>query len=303
MLAPPLIEPPEISYQVLEAKKGTIEKTISGSGVFVSVEQGNAFFKHRGGRIKDIHVKLGDEVNKGDVLAELDTGALENEIQQQKIVLRKAQLRYSQIKESGGSKYDLSIAGCDIELARLQLKRLQRELAEAKLTSPMSGTVVYVNNKLGQGDYIDAYATLIRIADPTKLQLEYSGTNNSDFQLGMKVDVTIEKQIYEGEVVLTPANVPFDAHESLKDVIRIEVPDLPNEVAMGDSAQLSLTLAKRENAIVVPRNVVRNYMGRKYIQVLEDGLKKERDVEVGLETPTETEIRKGLEEGEKVIVR
>ena len=38
-------------------------------------------------------------------------------------------------------------------------------------------------------------------------------------------------------------------------------------------------------------------------KTLEDGLKEERDVQVGIETPTEVEIVKGLEEGDRVIVR
>lgn len=305
VLAPPLIEPPEITYDVMEVKRGTIEKKITGSGIFVSVEQGNMFFKARGGRIKAIHVKIGDKVKKGDLLAELDTAGLEYEIEQQKIQLRKAQLRYNQIKETGketgGDKYSLQIAACDVELARLQLKNLERQLEEAKLRATMDGTVVYVDNRLGQGDYIDAYSTLVKIADPTKLQLQYSGTNVSDFQVGMKVEVKIRDKVYEGEVVMTPSTVPIDADESLKNVVRIEVGNLPQDVAMGDTAQLTLTLDKRENVIVLPRNLVRNYMGRKYVLVLENGLKKERDVEVGLETPTEVEIVKGLEEGEQVI--
>ena len=86
-------------------KRCTIEEMIGGSGTFVSVEQENMFFKHRGGRLKAIHVKIGDVVQKGDLLAELDTGTLENEIQQQKIRLQQTRLRYTQMKEAGAYKY------------------------------------------------------------------------------------------------------------------------------------------------------------------------------------------------------
>jgi hypothetical protein len=119
----------------------------------------------------------------------------------------------------------------------------------------------------------------------------------------MEADVIINKKSYQGTVVMTPADMPHDTPEELRDVVHIDVPDLPEGVKMGDHAQISLILDRREDVIVLPRNLVRNYMGRRYVLVLEDGLKKERDVEIGLETPTETEIMKGLEEGELIIIK
>jgi hypothetical protein len=43
-------------------------------------------------------------------------------------------------------------------------------------------------------------------------------------------------------------------------------------------------------------------MGRSYVQIADGERKKEVDVEVGLTTPTEVEIVKGLEEGQQVIL-
>lgn len=303
VLAPPLVEPPEITYETQEVKRGVIEKKISASGTFVSIEQANMFFKHRGGRLKDIHVKVGDYVEKGQVIAELDSSDLENQIKQQEIQLKKAQTRLSQVKAHSGDKYEQRMAQYDVELAKLTLDNLKRQLNECKLTADISGNVVYVDLNVSIGDYVDAYQTLIRVADPNKLQLQVTGPDTSSFNLGMEADVTIKKQTYSGKVVMTPADVPLDVPEEQRDIVRIEVDDLPEDVKLGESAQVSLILDKREDVIVIPRNLVRNYMGRKYVLVLEDGLKKERDVEVGLETATEAEIMKGLEEGELLIVR
>lgn len=303
VLAPPLVEPPEITYETQEVKSGVIEKKISASGTFVSIEQANMFFKHRGGRLKDIHVKVGDYVEKGQVIAELDSSDLENQIKQQEIQLKKAQTRLSQVKAHSGDKYEQRMAQYDVELAKLTLDNLKRQLNECKLTADISGNVVYVDLNVSIGDYVDAYQTLIRVADPNKLQLQVTGPDTSSFNLGMEADVTIKKQTYSGKVVMTPADVPLDVPEEQRDIVRIEVDDLPEDVKLGESAQVSLILDKREDVIVIPRNLVRNYMGRKYVLVLEDGLKKERDVEVGLETATEAEIMKGLEEGELLIVR
>ena len=60
-----MIEPPEITYETLEATVGTIEKKITASGTFVSIEQGKHVLQEPGGRLKKVYVKVGDS-RKGD---------------------------------------------------------------------------------------------------------------------------------------------------------------------------------------------------------------------------------------------
>ena len=63
----------------------------------------------------------------------------------------------------------------------------------------------------------------------------------------------------------------------------------------------------REDVLTIPTNVLREYNGRTYVQVLQDGVKMEKDVVVGLkgtmDNSTVYEIVSGLEEGEQVIVK
>jgi RND family efflux transporter MFP subunit len=303
LLAPPLMEPAEVSYSTVKAKRGDIVKTIRGSGSFVSIESKYMFFEARGGRLKEIHVKLGDEVKKGDLLAELYTDDIESQIKQQELALRKTQITYNQLKDSNGDKYDLEKASIDIEIARMKLNELREERDQSLLVTDVDGTVTYVDTRLGPGDNVSAFQNIMRIANPSNLYLAYSGSNLSSFTMGAKVDVTIGDKVYGGEVISTPANVPPDGDENLKNYVGITVKELPGDVKMGDNAQVSLILEESKNAIILPKQAVRNYMGRKYVNVLENGLNNERDVEIGVETATEVEIRKGVEEGEEIILR
>jgi macrolide-specific efflux system membrane fusion protein len=377
ILAPPLIRAPEIEYDTVAVRRDTVEKRILGSGVLVSVEQSDQFFRQSGGRIKSIAVQLGDQVREGDLLAELETEELDFEIEKERLALqkqqlvyeklkrdsadrtaietaaidleatqltlsdnqnaleqaellfgiektteretrvnelrnavsqanlavRKAKLRHTKLEREFGDSTSIQSASLDLSVARLRLRDLERKRDQARLTATSSGTVVYIDFQLAEGDVVDAYRTVVRIADPFSLQLEYTGHNISEFQLGMAVQVRIEGDMYTGEVVMTPRNMPVDADETLRNVIRIKVADLPENVRMGEQASISLTLAKRENVLVLPRAVVRSYLGRRYVQVLNGGIREERDVQLGLESATEVEIADGLEEGELVIVR
>lgn len=65
---------------------------------------------------------------------------------------------------------------------------------------------------------------------------------------------------------------------------------------------MTIVVEQRENVIVIPRKGLRTYLGRDYVQVLNGESRKEVDVEKGLVTPTEVEIRTGLKEGQNVIL-
>lgn len=86
-LAPPLIEPEEITYRTAEAKIGYIEDSIKKQAYFVPIIDKDHFFTSRAGRLKAICVEVGDTVKAGDVIAEFLTEGIEKEIDYQKIAV------------------------------------------------------------------------------------------------------------------------------------------------------------------------------------------------------------------------
>jgi macrolide-specific efflux system membrane fusion protein len=295
VLAPPIKIPDKITYDTLEVTKGTIENTIRVTGSFVPVSQHDLFYV-KGDRLKDIYVITGQEVKKGELLAELETDAVLGEIQMQEIALKRAQILYDDAKARydivGGSRTELDMAELDLQTNQLKLEKLKSDLARARLVSPIK-----------QGEYVNPYQTVVRVADPKQLQLRYSGDRVANFRLGMKAVVQLKENQYEAEVVMTPSEMPSDADEQTKNSVQLKVYDLPEDIKYGQTASISLTLERRENVIVIPKLLVNNFANRKFVNILKDGIREERDIEVGITNSTEAEVIKGLEVGELLIVR
>lgn len=306
VLAPPIKEPDKITYETVAAKRGDIENVIRVAGTFVSVSQKDLYYQDRGGRLKEIHAVLGDDIKKGDLIAELETDAIENDIQLQEIALKRAEITYDNAKArydiEGGSKTEMELDQLDVEANRIRLSNLKKELERTKLVASIDGKVAYLTD-IKLGEYVNAHQTIARIADPTQLQLAYSENDVGSFELGMEVDVDYGGEHYVGNVVMTPNSMPEDADEQLKNSVRITVNDLPADVSIGKAATIRLTLEKQSNVIIIPKQVVNNFGNRKFVNVLKDNIREERDIEVGIENNTEVEVIKGLEEGELIIVR
>src|SRR5690348_13963521 len=98
-LKPPLVTPAKQSFEVVDVKVGAIAKQLKNGASFVASQTQDLFFKHSGGRLQSIHVKSGDLVKQGEVIARLDPEDLENRITQQKLMLEKATIFYKQTEQ------------------------------------------------------------------------------------------------------------------------------------------------------------------------------------------------------------
>lgn len=302
VLSTDLLQAPQISFRTEVAELGAIERKTIVTGQFVYREQHPVFFRDRAGPLRAIHVGWGDAVEAGQLLAELDTQALLDRIALQELEQRRADLLHQRAVATGADRFAVGLAELDLKRARLVLSQLRGELDRSRLFAPIAGRVVYIA-AVQPGEQVVAFRTVVQVADPSDLVLGYRGQQARDFIVGAAVNVEMAGATYPGEVIATPASAPRDATDEEADRVLIRVDGLPPRVTAGASAVVHLVLERREGVVVVPRSVVETYVNRTYVQVLEDGLPVERDVEVGIQTPTRAEIRSGLSAGEAVVLR
>ncbi len=301
-LAPPLVKPEREEYELYRVVRKDITNYVKGSGTLVASKEVPLYFRESGQRLKSIEVRIGDQVQKGDILAEADTGNLDSRIKLQEYSLKKAELKLAQLKEQDADKYSIESAEIDVLSNKVILEDLQKEKYNSFLIAPMDGIVTFIDN-LSEGDVIEAYKRVITISDPTNLQVYHQSNNAIEIQTGMDAQLKYKGHMYTGKVILSPKDVPKDADESLKNAILIDAEGLPKDVQIGDLVEISIVIETKENAIVIPKRALKQYMGSNTVQIMEGDSKKELDIEIGIETPTEVEVVSGLEEGQKVILR
>lgn len=320
VLAPPLVKPVKVEYDLYEVKRQTIKKTVTGTGTFIFSKRFRLSYKYSGGRLKAIYVKEGDKVKAGTVMAELENEGILDNIKRTEAELRKAKLRLElaeldreSMSVSGSPPIELKKADINIELLEIDIMQIEETLAKLKsdyqqsmLVSPIDGTVTYVTD-YNEGDPIYAYSTIIEVADPSELVLDWQCTDyegRSSLNVGMEVEVKANDAVLKGKIIAMPADFLLEENsDKYRDTIRIKVDDIPESVEAGNSASITAILVQRDNVIVVPKNAIRMDLGRNYVFILEGNAKRERNVELGIQTPSEVEIVKGLEEGQKVILR
>ncbi|BBI35339.1 efflux RND transporter periplasmic adaptor subunit [Cohnella abietis] len=307
-LKPPLVKPAQENYTTVKVEKGSIVKAISSSGSFESIRTDISQFTGEGGRIDKILVKQGDTVKKGDILVQLILDGLDLQLKEQQLELEKARYAFRQTQDSDDQA--LSIAKLKLEIEQIKYEKLSKKFNSKQLYAGIDGQVTFVET-LKAGDNVDAYQTLVIIADPSQLRIALRVDNPNDIRevdVGATADITLNDEKVVGKVVQTPSSSPTTLNKDLAEkyakTLYIEVPKLPLKAEIGSIAGVKIITQELDDVLKIPRSGLRSYLGRNFVRVLEDGKSlREIDVEPGLVGSTEVEIIKGLQVDQVIVLQ
>jgi len=302
------IRVPKISQKPeYPVKRSTLEIKVSGSGKLMSEREEKLFFTVDNKRVTDVYVKAGDQVKKGQQLAALDTGDTETQIRRKEIELEKSELdlKAAMIDTSDANSIQVRKQQLDYELLKEELAKLRKERDGSKLVAPFAGTIVSFTAE--KGDMAKAYDKVGQIADMNDLvvAVQFGSSDMSSIAPGMDALVSINTVgDHAGEVRRLPLGSASanNNEDSLDSYTLIDMTELPEGVGHGTPLSASVIIERRDNVLSIPLAALRKQNSRNYVLVShEDGSKGEVDVEVGVQTSTDVEIIKGLEEGQKVV--
>lgn len=297
---PILVAPPKMQYTTVEVKRGSISNELQVTAVIIASIRHKLYFENKSGLIKELLVKPGDKVKKGQLLAVLDSDNLECEIKEQQLKLQKAQITLTQLTEEKQQKYEIDKANLDVQIEELTLEKLKKELVKSKLISPVSGVVDLCISD-GVGELVNAYETIFSVSDPDSYIAEFEGEDVSAYKVGMKGKILYNNNPYVGEVITVEHTLRKEDKSHKYPYVRVKFLEKPNDISLGANVDFYTMKQNKDNILVLPRRVVYILGDQSCVQVLENGEKVEKFIEIGIGNKQQVEVVSGLKEGEKVI--
>lgn len=308
---PKLVAPPSEQKPVYTVRRGAIADRLKLLGT-VAAQQEAALYFRQGGRVREALVHLGDSVAAGAPLAVLENDA-QNRIAMARLDLEAAQVRLEAARplvgfKNGYTEADLKLKEIDVERAQLNLQQAQQALADATITAPFAGVVT--DSTLKVGDQVNAFQPVLKLADPSHLEVRATVTADADWQrvgLHQKVQVVLgvgggARELAGSVVAKSDSDLQRSQPGTPPHELRVAFDGgTPQGVNLGDLVQLTITVREKSDALLVPTAAVRKFLGRNYVQQVVGESRREVDVEVGIEGETDTEIVRGLKEGDQVL--
>lgn len=153
--------------EVVKAQRTTETTTVSLSGMIAPQQQANVSFAVPG-TVTSIAARVGDPVNAGAELARVDERDLRNAVAlaDAQLAAARAQLRTAQ-DASGVTSAQLAAGRAGVQAAEASAEQARSRLADARLTSPITGVVAQVSIEVG--DQVSGAAGMSTGADLSSL--------------------------------------------------------------------------------------------------------------------------------------
>jgi multidrug efflux pump subunit AcrA (membrane-fusion protein) len=141
--------PLTVTTQRVTVSTGTMRQTVAASGTIQPASQADLQFGVSG-QVTAVYVAAGQNVTKGQVLARVDSTALQDDVNAAQATLSADQARLSTDQSNGATTSQIDSDEAAVTAATSQLSSAQTDLADANLTSTIAGTVASVNLTVGQ---------------------------------------------------------------------------------------------------------------------------------------------------------
>lgn len=288
-------------------------------------------------KMGDMIAEIDSTTQQNDVdIAKAKMSSYQAQLKAAKTSLKIAKKQYQRMqslkKQNAASTEDLENAEDGYESAMSKVAEIEASLKETeislstaetnlgytKITAPLDGTIVSVPVKVGQT--INAAMdtpTIVQIADLNQMEIyiEISEGDIGNIKPGVKVTYSVladMNKVYETTLKsIDPALMLLtddqytevvDSSEAIYFYGRLVVPNADGKLRIGMTTQNVIYVESAEDVLTVPAMALKGDVDGKYVEVRTAEGVERRPVITGVSDDLNVEIKKGVSEGEEVVI-
>lgn len=310
---------------VVEPSTGRSTESLRMTGNLLA-RQISGLSTQESGLISAIHVDAGDDVEAGDLLLELDTGLVEQDVARAEAARDEAAASLAETRrladearrlgddsffpetERRARESAVVLAEAALARAESELSRERERLDRHRLRAPYDGIIS--RRHFDRGEWVAPGSPVVELVKVDELWLDvrvpqryWSDLRNRDnVSVRAWADVDPDREL-DARV---HARVPLSDPTARTFLLRLLVNDSSGAITPGMSAGVEVTIERDETTVRVPRDAILRYPdGTTTIWIVENGSDRaaEREVVVRRNIGDLVELEGELPEGARVVTR
>ncbi|UCE17953.1 MAG: efflux RND transporter periplasmic adaptor subunit [Gemmatimonadota bacterium] len=309
-----------VPVEIFHVRPGNMTQSITATGTIRPFRQAYVA-SEASGRITRVNFEVGQHVEIGELLVQLDEellslGADQAEAQkmQAKATYEKAvkDLERNEKLYSEGSitEFELETARVNEQvsksnylLAEASLKMAKRQLSDTRIASPISGEVA--ERSVDVGETVAPGTPVVKIVETDRLRVNIglSAEQIVKVRKGQGVELTVEAYPgipFEGKVFTVGPEASPDTRTFPVEILIQNSRDHPLKAGMVARVRVAVEVIK--DVPLIPRDAILERSGEYIAYVVNGDEATKRTLDIGAQAPDMIEIREGIAIGEDVVV-
>ena len=305
-----------VPVSVNDIKPRSIEKIINTTGTLNATKKTTLATEMTGKYKLLINPKtrrpfaLGDQVENGQVIIQLEDATYENSIgyDSKKLNLeiseQNMKKQQSLFEKGGVTQLDYRNSEVSYTNAKYDFERANLQMAKMKIASPFKGVITDLPT-FTNGTQVATGTAVVSLMDYSTMLVEVNLPEKyiNEVMIDQPVRImnyTLPNDTLTGNVKeLSPA-ISTETR-TFKGIIQVTNPDL--KLRPGMFAKADIVLARKDSVIVIPKDIIISSQRGKSVFIVDNGTADEKRITIGYENQNEAEITSGLKMNDRLVIK
>jgi membrane fusion protein (multidrug efflux system) len=298
-----------VAVEAVTVTKGTISRNIEASGVVMGASEATVMSKTQG-EITGVSFELGQKVNSGQVLVQVDDKIQEFEMQTalQELEITKRDLAIAEklALDNAVSAAELDRKRTAFIAATTSYERAKKSYEDCAIKAPFSGYIASKDKSLSKGNYLNIGVPIARVVDLNMLRTEIAVSEREISQIKagspavIKVSAGCKPGQWNGNVKAIAAGA--DPKTGSFTVIIEWKNRCYSQIKAGMSTAVIIGADGTEDAILVPTAAIIQRDGRNVVLTAVGDRVIVKPIRKGRVEGNRTQILEGISVGEVIIM-
>lgn len=254
--------------------------------------------------------RLGDIVEKGDIIIRLENKEYENNVQ---LESKKLQIEITEkewegqkvlFEKGGATEKDVNNAKDSYINAKLNLENAYITLEKMNIRAPFRGVIVNLPYYT-PGVETASGNVMVGIMDYSKMYIETQFPENAMEKLavGQNVHITnynIKEDTLQGKLTQLSPAINEDTR-TFSGYIEISNPEL--KLRPGMFAKADVVTVRKDSVLAIPKDIIKNRRHGQLVYTVNRNSAEEIAIQTGISDDEYVEVEKGLKPGDKIVTR
>ena len=259
------------------------------------------------GTVNAVSFRLGDRVEKGQLLASLDATSVRSSYDAAKAALVQAEDAYRRMKELHGKGSLPEIKWVEVQ-SKLQQARSMEEMArknlkDCKLYAPFSGVIADKSVEVGQNVIPGMAVGKLLGVSRLKVKISMPESEIASVSLRQKAEIVVPAlgsrrfsgEVSEKGVMANPLSRSYE--------VKIDVADAGGDLMPGMVTEVRLAGADGGTAVIVPARIVQlDEKNRSFVWIDNNGVAEKRVISCGGFSGDGVVVASGLKADDRIII-